>query len=142
MQDLKPRRDEWMHTRASLLQRLKNWRDDSSWQDFFNLYWKLIYGLARKTGLSDAEAQDVVQETLISVAKHMPTFAYDPSIGSFKAWLLNMARWRIQGQFRKRQPQTEHRWGASRGRTSTVAACRIPTRLIWMQSGNWNGRPT
>jgi RNA polymerase sigma-70 factor (ECF subfamily) len=85
-----------------LLQRLKDWQDESSWQEFFDTYWKLIYGVARKAGMSDAEAQDVVQETLFSVARHMPTFKYDPAIGSFKAWLLNMTRWRIIGQQRKR----------------------------------------
>jgi RNA polymerase sigma-70 factor (ECF subfamily) len=46
----------------------------------------------------------VVQETMISVAKHMPTFEYDPAIGSFKSWLLNMTRWRITDQLRKRGP--------------------------------------
>src|SRR5208283_65702 len=95
--------DELIPTRATLIQRLKNWRDQSSWQDFFDTYWKLIYGVARKGGLTAAEAEDVVQETLISVAKHMPTFKYDPSIGSFKSWLLNMTRWRIRDQFRKRR---------------------------------------
>jgi RNA polymerase sigma-70 factor (ECF subfamily) len=120
--------DELIPTRASLLNRLKNWQDDRSWQDFFNVYWKLIYGVARKAGLNDAEAQDVVQETLISVAKHLPTFHYDPSIGSFKAWLLNMTRWRISGQFRKRQPMVEHRspQGASTNRTDTVEAAPDP----------------
>jgi RNA polymerase sigma factor (sigma-70 family) len=97
-------RAEVIPTRASLLERLKNWEDQQSWQDFFDTYWKLIYGVARKTGLTDAEAQDVVQEVLISVAKHMPTFKYDPAIGSFKAWLLNMTRWRIARQFQKRGP--------------------------------------
>jgi len=85
---MKHDQDELIPTRASLLHRLKNWQDESSWQEFFNIYWKLIYGVARKAGMSDFEAQDVVQETLISVAKHMPTFEYDPSIGSFKTWLL------------------------------------------------------
>jgi RNA polymerase sigma-70 factor (ECF subfamily) len=96
--------DELSPTRATLIRRLKDWQDQESWQEFFNLYWKLIYGVARKAGLSDAEAQDVVQETMVSVSKHMPTFTYDPAIGSFKAWLLNMTRWRIVGQFRKREP--------------------------------------
>jgi len=41
--------------------------------------------VALRGGLTRAEAEDVVQETLISVAKHMPTFKYDPTIGSFKA---------------------------------------------------------
>jgi len=82
--------DELIPTRATLIQRLKDWQDQSSWQDFFDTYWKLIYGVAVRGGLTGAEAQDVVQETMISVAKHMPTFEYDPAIGSFKTWLLNM----------------------------------------------------
>lgn len=112
--------DELIPTRASLIHRLKNWQDATSWQEFFKVYWRLIYGVARKAGLSDDEAQDVVQETLISVAKHMPTFEYDPSIGSFKSWLLNMTRWRIIGQFRKRQPLAEHAANESANRNATV----------------------
>jgi RNA polymerase sigma-70 factor (ECF subfamily) len=96
--------DELIPTRATLIQRLKDWQDQSSWQVFFDTYWKLIYGVAIKGGLTAAEAQDVVQETMISVAKHMPTFEYDPAIGSFKTWLLNMTRWRITDQLRKRGP--------------------------------------
>ena len=95
--------DELIPTRATLIQRLKNWQDQASWQDFFDTYWSLIYGVALKGGLTRAEAEDVVQETLISVAKHMPTFKYDPSIGSFKGWLLNMTRWRITDHLRKRK---------------------------------------
>ena len=96
--------DELIPTRATLIRRLKDWQDQSSWQDFFDTYWRLIYGVAIKGGLTAAEAQDVVQETMISVAKHMPTFEYDPAIGSFKTWLLNMTRWRITDQLRKRGP--------------------------------------
>jgi RNA polymerase sigma factor (sigma-70 family) len=96
--------DELIPTRATLIQRLKDWQDQSSWQDFFDTYWKLIYGIALKGGLTATEAQDVVQETMISVAKHMPTFEYDPALGSFKTWLLNMTRWRITDQLRKRGP--------------------------------------
>ncbi len=97
------RRDKQIPTRATLIQRLKDWQDQASWQDFFDTYWKLIYGVARKSGLSDVEAQDVVQETLAAVAKHMPSFKYNPAIGSFKAWLLKMTHWRITDQFRKRR---------------------------------------
>jgi RNA polymerase sigma factor (sigma-70 family) len=102
-------RDELIPTRASLINRLKNWQDQVSWQEFFDIYWKLIYGVARKAGLTDAEAQDVVQITMTSVAKHMPTFQYDPVIGSFKAWLLIKTRWCIIDQLRKRGPFAEHR---------------------------------
>ena len=69
--------DEFIPTRKTLIDRLKNWHDEASWQDFFDTYWKLIYGLARKFGLNEEDAQDVVQETLVSVANHMPNFKYD-----------------------------------------------------------------
>lgn len=89
-------------TRASLIGRLKDWRDQASWQRFFDTYWGLIYGAARRTGLSDAEAQDVVQETIITVWEEMPGFQYDPRRGEFKAWLLGVTRCRIIDQVRKR----------------------------------------
>ncbi|HEY1661733.1 MAG TPA: sigma-70 family RNA polymerase sigma factor [Verrucomicrobiae bacterium] len=95
--------DELIPTRATLLERLKDWRDEPSWQEFFDTYWKLIYRIAIKSGLNDAEAQDVVQETMISVQKNIPKFEYDRKLGSFKLWLLNMTRWRITDQFRKRE---------------------------------------
>jgi len=94
--------DEFIPTRATLINRLKNWQDQASWQDFFDTYWKLIYGLARKFGLNEEDAQDVVQETLVSVANHMPNFKYDPTLGSFKAWLRQLIRWRVSDLLRKR----------------------------------------
>src|ERR1700753_3346622 len=96
---------ELIPTRITLLERCKNWKDESSWLEFFNTYWNLIYGVAVKGGLRPSEAEDVVMETMASVTKHMPGFKYDPTIGSFKAWLLNMTRWRITDQLRKRGPQ-------------------------------------
>src|SRR5215831_16799864 len=63
---------ELIPTRATLIEKLKNWQDQASWQEFFDIYWRLIYCVARKAGLSEVEAQDVVQETLVSVAKHIP----------------------------------------------------------------------
>jgi RNA polymerase sigma-70 factor (ECF subfamily) len=101
---------ELLPTRQSLLDRLKNYDDSASWKDFFDTYWKLIYGVARKSGLSDSEAQDVVQETVISVAKHMAEFNYDPALGSFKNWLMRMTKWRITDQWRKKVYQDRSRW--------------------------------
>jgi len=100
--------DEFIPTRTTLLERLKDWRDDSSWQDFFDTYWKLIYGVAIKGGLTKEEAQDVVQATMLTVAKQMPNFNYDRKSGSFKSWLLQTTRWRIGDQFRKREAAVSH----------------------------------
>src|ERR1044071_4737878 len=90
-------------TRATLLSKLKRWDDHSSWSAFFDLYWKLIYSTALKAGLNAHEAQDVVQDTIISVSRAMPTFRYDRKRGSFRSWLLQLTFWRIADQFRKRR---------------------------------------
>jgi RNA polymerase sigma-70 factor (ECF subfamily) len=89
-------------TRYTLLSRLQDWGDQDSWKVFFDTYWRLIYSVAIKSGLTEAEAQDVVQETVISVAKDIHKFKRDRALGSFKGWLCNVTRWRIADQFRKR----------------------------------------
>jgi RNA polymerase sigma-70 factor (ECF subfamily) len=94
--------DEPIPTRASLLQRLKDPADHATWEEFHRIYRGLIHGAARRAGLNETEAEEVVQETLIAVAKKMPEFRYDPAKDSFKGWLLQLTRWRIADQFRKR----------------------------------------
>ena len=96
--------DELIPTRWTLLSRLKDAADADSWQEFFETYWRLIYSVAVKSGLTDPEAQEVVQEVVIGVARKMPEFRCDPAAGSFKGWLLLVTRRRIVDQFRKRQP--------------------------------------
>lgn len=131
-------------TRASLIHRLKNWKDEPSWHEFFRIYWKLIYSVARKAGLTEAEAEDVVQETLISVAKHLPTFRYDPAIGSFKSWLLNLTRWRVTDQFRKRKPADGRQAPVndSASRTDSIDALPDPNAIdlhaVWEMEWQMN----
>jgi hypothetical protein len=103
-------------TRQSLLNRLRDWQDQESWAVFFEIYWRLIYGFAVKSGLSDAEAQDVVQETVVSVAKRMKDFKYDPAVGSFKSWLLLITRRRIADFHRSRMRQPQPGGGGSGAR--------------------------
>src|SRR5438552_4642720 len=114
--------DELLPTRASLLSRLKDWQDETSWKLFFDTYWKLIYNAAIRAGLTDAEAQDAVQETVISVFKTIPDFQYQAAGGSFKSWLLQLTAWRIGDQFRIRQRniQPAKRLADSAGRTATA----------------------
>ena len=96
------RREDPIPTRYSLLSRLQNWQDQDSWKEFFDTYWRLIYAVALKSGLTETEAQDVVQETIISVAKDLHKFKRDRKLGSFKGWLRNVTRWRIADRLRKR----------------------------------------
>ncbi len=95
--------DNLAATRRSLIARLNDWGDSRKWQEFFDTYWQLIYSVATRAGLRDDEAQEVVQETCIAVAKNVAR--YDPKDGPFKGWLLQTACWRINDQFRKRDPR-------------------------------------
>jgi RNA polymerase sigma factor (sigma-70 family) len=97
-------RDYFPETRASLVARLKRWDDQESWRDFLKLYGRLIHTVALQAGLTEPEAEDAVQETIIAVARTMPSFKYDPSVCSFKSWLRHLARKRIADQLRKRLP--------------------------------------
>jgi RNA polymerase sigma factor (sigma-70 family) len=116
---------EFIPTRRSLLSRLKRWDDQESWQDFFDTYWKLIYGFATRAGFSDAEAQDVVQDTLIAVARQIPNFKYDPALGSFKSWLFLITHRRITDHLRKEYRRAKGRVTlANTARTALVE--RIP----------------
>lgn len=94
--------DEFIPTRYSLLSRLQDWNDDASWRAFFDTYWRLIYSVALRAGLTQVEAEEVVQETVICVARNIQSFKRDRQLGSFKGWLRNITRWRIADQFRKR----------------------------------------
>jgi RNA polymerase sigma factor (sigma-70 family) len=123
-------RNEPIPTRATLLARLKDASDESSWNEFYQLYRELIFATARRAGLAEHEADEVVQDTLISVARKMPEFTYDSAKDSFKGWLLTVTRWRIRDQLAKRSgpswdarhnpPTTE----AGGTRTSTID--RVP----------------
>jgi RNA polymerase sigma-70 factor (ECF subfamily) len=123
--------DAWEPTRQSLLVRLRDCGDSASWQDFFDTYWRLIFAVARKSGLTEAEAQDAVQETVIAVARNIGTFRYDPARCSFKAWLLLIARQRIIWQLRRRLPRTVGGTPPEDGRrTSTLDRVPDPDGLV------------
>ena len=98
--------DDSLLTRRTLLSRLRNLDDQESWRTFFDLYWRLLYNVARKSGLDDPGAQEIVQETVIAVARKMPEFRYDPTRGTFRQWLLRITRRRIIDHLRRiyRQP--------------------------------------
>ena len=128
---------DWLPTRRSLLTRLKNWDDNEGWKQFFDTYWKLIYGAAIKSGLSNAEAEDVVQETVTAVAKKMNEFKYDPALGSFKGWLLTLTRWRITDQFRKRSRRQRVEEPAGDDTTRTPVIETVPDPEGQKLDGIW-----
>lgn len=98
---------ESLGTRCSLLLRLRDVGDARAWAEFVDLYAPLVYRLARRQGLQDADAADLTQEVLRVAVNALPRFDYDPGRGSFRGWLLTVARHLLVRQLeaRRRQPQ-------------------------------------
>jgi len=82
-------------TRITLLTRLKNAGDTQAWTEFVHLYGPVVYGFARKRGLQDADAADLMQEVLRSVARNASKMEYDPKRGTFRGWLYTVTRNKI-----------------------------------------------
>jgi RNA polymerase sigma-70 factor (ECF subfamily) len=90
-------------TRASLLVRIRDGRDTEAWRQFLEVYASLIYGFARKRGLQDADAADLMQEVLRSVASAAGRLEYDPGRGSFRGWLYTVTRNKLTNFLHSRQ---------------------------------------
>jgi DNA-directed RNA polymerase specialized sigma24 family protein len=144
-------RQVYDRTRMSLIDRLSDWEDQRTWDEFYQTYWRLIYSVSLKAGLGRDEAMDAVQETVLTIAKQWKSGQkYDPAKGSFKTWLMNITRWRIADQFRKKQrnPAAANSPEAPAAPTanpatpppSTAFPTRTPTN--WSASGTWSGRAT
>jgi RNA polymerase sigma-70 factor (ECF subfamily) len=136
-----------LETRPSLLNRLKSGDDPQSWEEFYRTYGGLIRFFAAKAGLTEDEAEEVVQETAIGVARRLPEFAYDPKVCRFKTWLLNLTCWRIQDQLRKRQkagPPSQASCAANMStepanKTATTATIeRIPDPAVLEFGAEWD----
>ncbi len=94
-------------TRASLLLRLRDPRNEAAWREFVDLYGPLVYNYARKQGLQDADAADLLQEVLLAIAPAIGQLEYDPRRGSFRNWLFTVVRrklsnWRTAAGQRQR----------------------------------------
>ncbi len=125
-------------TRKSLIAKLDNWEDQRTWEEFYQTYWRLIYSVAIKAGLRSEEAFDCVQETILSIAKQSKKNLYDPEQGSFKTWLMNMTRWRINDQFRKRKKDTAMVTGEWENDRKTGVIDRIEDPAGDVLSRLWN----
>lgn len=130
--------ESFIPTRTSLLARLKDWDDQAGWQDFARTYGRLVRGTALKAGLTESEADDVVQETFLAVARNIGSFKYDPARCSFKSWLLLITRQRIVWQLRKRPPAATASGPSADDRTGTSTVDRIPDETGQELEAHWD----
>lgn len=130
-----------LETRSSLIQRLKATINGESWEEFFHTYWELIYNVARRAGLSEADAQDIVQETILKIHKSLDRFEYNRKRGTFKGWLRTVTRSRLNDFFKKQQrrPALNHPLEEAAGELQNLEDPEGPEiEKIWDEEWNRN----
>src|SRR6516162_10117143 len=120
---------EFPPTRASLLVRLRDPQDEAAWAQFVDLYGPLIYGYARKQGLQDADAADLSQEVLGSVAGAVGRLEYDPARGAFRNWLFTIVRRKLSTWRRGRRNDPTGRIDVAS--PAALEQCPAPEEVRW-----------
>lgn len=100
-------RSAWPETRRDLLEKIKQATDQSSWEDFYRLYWRAIYNYASSLGLSRTEVEDVVQEVFIKIFRKIRALEYDPKRGRFMSWVKQVTKTTVIDHFRRKQARLE-----------------------------------
>ena len=90
-------------TRASLLVRLRDGTNHLAWQEFIALYSPVVYGFARKRGLQDADAADLMQDVMRSISSAIGRLDSDRSQGTFRGWLFTIKRNTLFNHFSARR---------------------------------------
>jgi len=83
-------------------------KNPDAWRELVEHYSRRVYRWSRRSGLQPADAGNIVQEVLRSVARKLPDFRHDNMGGSFRGWLKRITTNKINDHFRRegRQPAT------------------------------------
>lgn len=118
-------------TRATLLESLRDGSDPMAWDEFFDLYWPLIFGFARRAGCNDHTAEEIVQDVMLVVFQQRGNFCYDPARGRFRDWLGKVAMNKLAERRRSPSERVRGRGGESSPIESEPAADNIPADAAW-----------
>lgn len=97
-------------TSESLLDRLKVDGAQDAWKEFYHLYWGAILRYGRKLGLNQHQAEEVLQETMVTLMRILPTFAYDRNKGRFRNFLLTIVHRRSLATLRRASQLRQTEW--------------------------------
>jgi RNA polymerase sigma-70 factor (ECF subfamily) len=125
-------------TRASLVARLRDPRNEAAWREFVELYGPLVYGYARKQGLQDADAADLGQEVLRAVAGAVGRLEYDPRRGAFRNWLFTILRRKLLNW--RAAVGTRHRASGDSDSQRLLEQCPAPSEPDADWEADWQRR--
>jgi RNA polymerase sigma-70 factor (ECF subfamily) len=98
-------------TRQSLLLRAQTGETDA-WKDLTDLYRPLILGWLNRQGVPARDLEDLSQEVLLSVVKHLPSFQHSGNRGAFRTWLRTIVCRRAADYWRAIDGDTQARGGS------------------------------
>lgn len=103
-----PRRSVWSYpeTSVTLLRTLREARsgvDDAAWARFVDMYGSVVYHLVRllSTGISDADADEAVQDVFVRLVCILREGAYDPAKSKFRTYLSTLTRRLLIDRYRE-----------------------------------------
>jgi RNA polymerase sigma-70 factor (ECF subfamily) len=118
-------------TRASLLVRIRDARDQEAWRHFVQIYAPVVYGYARERGLQDADAADLTQEVLRAVSAAVGRFNYDPQRGSFRGWLFTVTHHKLHDFLAGQKRQCRGTGGAAARELLEAQPARDEDQALW-----------
>jgi RNA polymerase sigma-70 factor, ECF subfamily len=95
---------EFPETDYSLIDRVKDMGDGASWLEFTGIYQPVVYRLARRRGMQDADAQDIVQQVFSAIARSLVGWKQSDDQPPFRAWLTTITRNAITTALARRRP--------------------------------------
>ena len=97
-------RDDSIPTRETLLRRCQEMKGEKGWPEFFEIYWPFLFRHALAKGLRKADAEDVAQQTLISVWANLAKYRHGENGARFRTWLIRILLNKIIDLQRKWNP--------------------------------------
>lgn len=84
--------DDFPETNPSLIARVREFGDSASWAEFLGIYQPVVFRMARRRGVQEADALDVMQQVFLSIARSIDRFETAADRPPFRAWLSTIAR--------------------------------------------------
>lgn len=84
--------DDFPDTQQSLIARVKDLGDGASWAEFLGIYQPIVFRMARRRGMQEADALDVMQQVFLSIARSIENWTPDEGRPPFRAWLSTIAK--------------------------------------------------
>jgi RNA polymerase sigma-70 factor (ECF subfamily) len=114
-------------TRQSLLLRAQT-GETGAWKDLVDLYRPLILAWLHRQGVPARDLEDLCQEVLLSVVKHLPTFQHSGQRGAFRSWLRTVVCSRTADYWRAVDSATQAQGGS--GATAALQEIADPDSAL------------